>query len=72
VTPDDLEAVRRIVREENERLEARLRGHRVKGKRRLKAPEAAAAAARAISGAPSPVATEAATRALRRIRAGVR
>jgi hypothetical protein len=44
----------------------------VNGKRRLRAPEAAAAAAREIAPAASPVTTEAAKRALRRIRSQVR
>jgi len=70
-TPDLEAMIRRVMREEIDRLEARLRGRRVDGKRRLRAPEASAAAARAIAPAPSPVAAKAAERALRRIRSKV-
>lgn len=59
--------LRAIIREENERLEARMRGQRPKGKRRLRAPEAAAAAARSVA-SPGPMAKASAERALRRIR----
>lgn len=42
-TPDLEAMIRRVMREEIDRLEARLRGRRVDGKRRLRAPEASAA-----------------------------
>lgn len=67
MTPEDLEAIRALVREENERLEARLRGRRVDSPRRLRSPEAAAKAARSVA-KPSALAKSRATTALRRIR----
>jgi hypothetical protein len=67
VSPEDIEKIRLLIREEHERLEARLRGRRVNGKRRLRSPEAAAASARSVA-KPSALAISRASTALRRIR----
>lgn len=73
LTGEDIALLRSIIREESERaaerLEARLRGHRVKGQRRVRSPELAAQIA-AETAQVDDVARARAAQALRRIRRG--
>lgn len=71
LTPEDIEELRAVFREEvrlaAEVLEARMRGQRVKGKRRFKAPELAAQIAREIAPADD-IAKERGRRAVEKLR----
>lgn len=66
--PDALAAIRAIVREESERLEARLRGERLPGQRRVKSAALAAKLAEQISGPVDDVARARGQAAVARLR----
>lgn len=68
---DSLAAIRAIVREESERLEARLRGERIPGQRRVKSTALAAKLSEQISGPVDEIARARGQAAVARLRGRV-